>query len=316
MKKSWMILVVFMIFLASLISCSFKFLQEEERPKVVVVLKSLNIEYWKIFKSGAEKAFDDFQIDGKVIAPASMYLIKDQMNMLKDVLKQNPDALIVAPTHPSATIPILIEYNEKNIPVLLADTDAGWEEQTSYIGTDNTALGKMAGKLLASMLQPGDQAALISGAVVDTLKTERIEGAKKTLEAAGIKVVTEQSGYDQFGNAKSVMANILEDYPEVKGVFAADDTMALEALKIIEEKELKIPVIGTDGITKMIEYIEKGALSATLAQNPYDMGYLSVKQALNAIKGENVLNRIDSGVDIITQDNARDKLDFLEKLLD
>jgi ribose transport system substrate-binding protein len=66
----------------------------------------------------------------------------------------------------------------------------------------------------------------------------------------------------------------------------------------------------------MIKYIEKGKLSVTVAQNPYDTGYLSVEQALKAIKGESVEKRVDSGIDIITQDNSKDKLDFLADAVD
>ena len=41
----------------------------EEKPKVVVVLRNLDLQYWEIIKAGAEKGFKDFGIDGKVIAP-------------------------------------------------------------------------------------------------------------------------------------------------------------------------------------------------------------------------------------------------------
>lgn len=293
-----------------------RFLKEDDRPKVVVVVKTLDKEYWRIFKAGTEKAFNDFDIDGKVVAPDSTSLITKQLNMLKDVVKENPDALIVTPSNPSITIPVLEEFKKKNIPVLLADTDFKWKDKTSYIGTDNLELGKKAGELLGSMLQPGDQVALIGGNSDEPVFNERITGAKKTLEDAGIKIATEQSGYDDTGQVISVMENILQTYPDIKGVIAVNDVIALDALKTIEKNGTNIPVIGADGITEMVKYIEKGNLDATVAQNPYDMGYLSVKQALKAIKGEAVEKRVDSGIDLITQDNAKDKLDFLADAVD
>ncbi|MFB9758526.1 sugar ABC transporter substrate-binding protein [Ectobacillus funiculus] len=311
MKKKWMGSLICMILLVAFISFIARFFKEDDRPKVVVVLKTLDKEYWRIFKAGTEKAFHDFDIDGKVIAPDSAYPITKQLNMLKAVVKENPDALIVTPSNPSLTIPVLEEFKQKNIPVLLADTDFKWTDKTAYIGTDNLELGKKAGALLGSMLQPGDQVALIGGNSDDPVFNDRIKGAKQTLEDAGIEIAAEQSGYDDTGHVKSVMENILQTYPDIKGVIAVNDLIALDALKIIEKQGTKIPVIGADGITEMVKYIEKGILDATVAQNPYDMGYLSVKQALKAIKGEAVEKRIDSGIDLITQDNAKDKLDFL-----
>ncbi len=278
-------------------------------------MKQLNDEYWKTIQAGAEKAFDDYNIDGEVIAPNSEYSSEKQLAMLKIILKRHPDALIVAPTDPSATIPVLKEYQNKNIPTLMVDTDAGWEKQTTYIGTDHYVLGKKAGELLGSMLQPGDQVALIRGMSVSSVANERIKGAREALEAVGAEIVTEQLGYDRFGQTKPVMESILQSYPDIKGVFATDDVLALHALRIIEKKGLKIPVIGTDGTREMLKLIEGERLSATLAQNPYDMGYVSVKQALRSVKGEPIEKRIDSGIDIITSDNVEDRLSFLAEIL-
>lgn len=200
----------------TLIGFTVRFLKEDDRPKVVVVVKESDSEYWRIFESGAKRAFDDFDVNGKVDEPS-----------LHD----------------------------------------------------------------------------------------RIKGAKEALEEVCIEIVTEQSGHNEKGQVKSVMGIILQRYPDIKGIIAAHDLIALDALRVIEKKEAEIPVIGADGLVDMVEYIEKGKLSAALAQNPYDMAYLSVEQSLKAIKGEYVQKKIDSGVDIITQDNAKDKLDFLKGIL-
>lgn len=200
-----------------------QFLKGNDEPKVIIVLKRPDIEYWKAFESGAKKAFHDFDIDGTVIAPASIYPITNQSNLLKKVLKQNPDALIVAPTNIQVVNPVLMEYKKRNIPVFLTATDVEWKYQASYIGTDNFTLGKTAGDLLGSMLQPGDQVAIILGKIDDQAMIDQKNGAKKVLEDAGIKIVAEPVGYDRLGNPKSVTENVLQDYPNLKGVVATSD---------------------------------------------------------------------------------------------
>jgi ribose transport system substrate-binding protein len=109
------------------------------------------------------------------------------------------------------------------------------------------------------------------------------------------------------------MINIMQTYPDMKGVFATNDMIALDALKVLEEIDVNIPVIGTDGTMGMLKAVEEETLGITLAQNPFDMGYLSVEKAVNAIKGEHVEKRIDSGVDIVTTNNAKSRIDFLTK---
>ncbi|MFB9761543.1 sugar ABC transporter substrate-binding protein [Ectobacillus funiculus] len=315
MKKTWTLLIVYVFFLAILIGATFEFTKKDHRLKVMIVSKTAKTEYWRAFNIGAERALNELGLNGKVIIPNSGHSITSQADLLNKLLKQHPDALVIAPIQSQSIIPILMEYKKRNIPVLLADTDVEWKDKTSFIGTDNFILGKKAGALLASMLQPGDQVALIHGMLSDTVSGKRIEGAKESLEEADIQVVVQRQGYDEFWNVNSAIASILQSYPNIKGVFATDDLLALDTLQVIEQKGLKVPVVGTEGNAKMVKYIKEGKLSATIAQNPYDMGYISVEQAFKTIKGEKVRKSIDSGTDIITRDNAKDKLDLQEKLL-
>ncbi|MFB9759876.1 sugar ABC transporter substrate-binding protein [Ectobacillus funiculus] len=315
MKRRWIISLACMAFLTISLGFTVAFSQKEDKPKVVVILKQLNTDYWKTVKYGAEKAFADFHIDGEVIAPDSEYPPTKQIQLLRQTLKQHPDAIIIAPTQPSAAISVLTEYEKKQNPVLFVDTDAKWKNQTSYIGTDDHTLGKKAGELLASMLQPGDQVALISGMAVSLGTAPRIRGAREALEASGIKIVTEQEGYDESGHVKSVIGTILKDYPDTKGVLATDDVMALAALQVTEKMDFPIPVVGTDGFVKMMKAVEEGKLSATVAQNPYDIGYIGVEQALKAIKGETVVQKIDTGVSVIVKENTKEYVDLMTTVL-
>ena len=90
--------------------------------------------------------------------------------------------------------------------------------------------------------------------------------------------------------------------------------MAIGALRALEAKGLTIPVIGTDGTVEAVESILAGKLAGTIAQSPYDMGYQGVENALKTMKGEQIDTRIDSGIDIITKDNAEEKLEFLNSI--
>jgi ribose transport system substrate-binding protein len=314
-KKKLIVPLALIVFTMAFTSLIVWFLKEQDKPNIIIVAQRLDIEYWKIFEAGANKALEDFNLDGKVIAPESIYPISNQPNMLKKVLDQQPDALIVAPIDEEVTIPVLMEYKQKNIPVLLVSRDIDWEDKTAFIGPDHYALGEMAGKLLGSKLQPGDQVAIIFGLADDQAMIDRTNGAKKVLETIGIEVVAERSGYDALANPTPVMGSILQSYPNIKGVIATSDRLALEVLGTLEKEGVKIPIIGTDGIIEMIEFVGEGKVNATIAQNPYDMGYLSVVQAQKAIKGEKTEKIIDSGIDILTVDNAQDRLRFLKKLL-
>lgn len=315
LKKSWIFLLIGAVFLFTLIGFVAKSLAQDDKPKIVVVVKTLNTEYWKILESGANKAFQDFNVDGQVIATNYESQITEQVQMLERVFKQKPDALIIALTQPSSAISVLKEYKRSNIPVLFVDTEADWAGQTAYIGTDNYELGKTSGELLASMLLPGDQVALIHTAVINPDMIARLKGAREALEAAGIEIVAVQPADNESGEVKLAMDHILQTYPDIKGVFAGTDTIAISTLQQLKVNGIQIPVVGTDGTMKMVKSVEDGTLSATIAQNPYDMGYLSVEKALKAIKGEPVEKKVDSGVNIVIKGDVKERIDFLTTIL-
>jgi ribose transport system substrate-binding protein len=315
MKKIWMSLLAICLIVIPLSACATKQTEEKEKPKVVVVLKTVSSPYWKFVQAGAQKAFKDLNVDGKVIGPASESQVIEEVNMMEDELNQNPDALVVAPTQPPTAIPVFKRYKAQNIPVLLIDTDADWADKTTYIGTDNITAGKQGGEYLASLLKKGDKVALISGALGNPATDSRIQGAKKALEAKGLIVVANQPADSDKSKALTVMENILQTHPDVKGVFAANDDMALGAIKGAKDKGADVKIIGTDGNIDAIESILAGGLAGTVAQNPFEMGYQGVQNAVNAINGKKVPKRIDSGAEVITKENGKAKLEFLKNIL-
>lgn len=287
----------------------------DEKPKVVVVLKQEKAEYWKIIKAGAEKGFQDFGIEGEVIASHDGS-IEDLKNILENVYKEKPDAIIFSPDHSLNLITDLEKFSKEGIPVLLISTNLDWEKKTSYIGTNNLDLGERAGAFLASELQPEDKVAIISGDKTHPVFVERIRGYKKTLTDAGIDVAVEElSVPDDAKVVKKVMTKVLQDYPDLKGIIATHDVLALQVLKEIQEQGLNIPVIGSDGTTEMLGLIEEGTIPGTVAQNPYDMGYLSVDTAQKVLNGDKVEKFVDGGVDIMVKGNAQARYDFLSKLV-
>jgi len=316
LKRRKLFLLTFFIVSVILVGFSFKYFVDE-KPKVVFVLRTLDNQYWEIIRAGIEQGCKDFGIDGKVMAPRNG-TATEQMKMLKNVLEEHPDILVVSPAISPDIIPNLEEFVKRNIPVLLIDADEPWKNKTAYIGTNNLELGRKAGILMASMLQPGDKVALIGRE--SSVEREQIKGAKGSLEAAGINIAPEtlklsidDKEHDQ--KVKKVIETILQQHPDLKGVITSTDYLAIPVVKVLQEQGLTIPVTGADGIIKMLELVEKGTLISTVAQNPYDMGYLSVEAALKVTKGEKIKRNIDSGVDIITEDNVKQKLDFLKKVL-
>lgn len=281
---------------------------------ISVVLKTLSSPYWKYVEAGAKKAGEELGVHVTVVGPSSEKQLLEQVNMLEDQLSQRPSALLVSPSQPEAVVNVLETASDSDIPVLLIDTDTNFKGKVTFIGTENYTAGYEGGKELAALLEKGDKVALISGALGNPATDDRIEGAKEALQEAGMEIVAEQPANSDKSEAMSVMENILEKNGDVKGVFAANDDMAIGVLRAVQAKKLDVKIFGMDGTEEAVRSILDGGLTGTIAQSPYNMGYEGVLNALKAINGEAIPERIDSGIEIVTADSAQEFLKFLQSI--
>ena len=97
------------------------------------------------------------------------------------------------------------------------------------------------------------------------------------------------------------MENMLQSNPEVQAVFAQNDEMALGAVEAIGAvgKTDAITVVGFDGTEDGLKAIKAGKMSATVAQQPEEMGKLALQAAFDHFAGKKVESKIDSPLELI-----------------
>lgn len=283
-----------------------------EKVKIAVVLKTLSSQYWKIVAAGAKAAAEKNNVDLILLGPPTEDAVEQQINMVQDVLAQKPAALIFSPSQPDTAINVLTKVHAAGIPVLLVDTGmpAKFTDYASFIGTDNLAAGKAGGEALAKVLKKGDKVILLDGAPGNPSMTQRCDGAKEALEAAGIIVAARQPAYSDREKAYTTTQNILQSTPDIAGVFAGNDEEALGALRALKQSGKSVPIIGVDANADNLKAIMAGDLYGSIAQGNYDMGRLGVEKALEVLAGKTIDKRIDSGATLITKDNAQQLMDF------
>src|SRR5215210_2485797 len=283
------------------------------------VPKALNQEFWITSKAGAMDANKQMS-NVKVIVDAgsSELAIDEQIAVVEDMLTKQVDALAVAPTAPNQLKPVL-ERASKQIPVLIIDSDIpSWDGKTSYIGTDNVEGGRVAGEYIIDQMNGSGTLALINGVPGATSGEDRIAGVKDAVKGTDIEVVAEVAADFDRAKGVSAMEDILQNNPDVNAVFAANDQMALGALEVLKcrGKTGDVLLVGYDGTEEAtVAIIEDEGIDATVAQNPYKMGLVGVKEAVNAAKDKPVPKTINTGVTLVTPENAESYLkEYRERL--
>ncbi len=284
--------------------------------RVAVVLKTLTSPYWLQVKGGAEAAGEETGADVSLAGATQETAVQEQIDKVRTAITQQVDALVVAPTQAEQLQPILEEAVAADIPVLLVDTNIdGWDGALTFIGTDNLSAGEQAGEFITSQADSGE-ALLISGVPGNPSTDDRVTGAKQVLEDAGIDVVAELSGNSDRAEGRAVTADALQANTDIRIIFAANDDMALGATEAVKSAGLDpadFVIVGVDGTGDAVASIEAGELTGTVAQNAYTMGETGVLEALKVLDGETIEKRIDTGVTLVTADNAAD---FAKQLAD
>src|SRR5690625_4089348 len=325
MKKNYLLLILSIGFVFILAACSGDDTEgaakeevigagDADSPQIAVVLKGSDAEYFKLAEAGAKQAFEDFEVEGKFLAASTQTQEQELINILEDLSTDDPDALVLMPST-GAVIPTLEKYAADDIPVLLIDTDLEWDHKLTYIGTDNYTAGQKAGEYLTSLVSEGDEVAIIEGVSGAAQNEARVGGAKDYLEEYGLEVVTVQAADFDRTKAVNVMENIITAHADVKGIFTANDEMALGALQAIKASGKDITVIGVDGTTDALKSISDGDLDAVIQQLPFEMAYIGVENAIRAVEDKSIDERIDSGTDLITDENAQSVLEDVNSKL-
>jgi len=277
---------------------------------ITLVTKALDSEFWFEVKRGAEAAAGEHpEIRLSVLAPDREINIDQQVSILEDQILKRVSALAVVPGGAQEVIPILNKAKAANIPVVIVDTDAPWNDKVSYVGTDNRYGGKLAGEYIVKALNGRGKVALITGIPGVQSQEDRLAGCLEVLKAApGIEIVAQQPANSERALALTVMENILTSHPDVNALFATSDQMALGAIEAIDARGLtgKVVVVGFDAGKEALAAIKAGRISAAVAQRPFQMGKLGVEAALKAAKGEPVEKRIDTGTELITRENVKE----------
>ncbi len=272
---------------------------------VAYVAKTLINEYWQDVKTGAESAAKEHGTAISVQASKDEASLTEQLDLGRTVLSKSPDALLLSPQSDSNMQSVIQDAKAKGIPTIVLN-DARTEGTDVYVGPDQQKVGGDAAAYILEELPEGGEVAQIEGQAGSPNARLRIEGFKKGVEASGgkLKLVASQPGDWDRLKALEATTNILRANPDVKAIYANNDTMALGVVEAVKKAGKDVVVVGTDGIRQARSSIEQGDLAATVAESPCTEGKLGVEIALRLQAGQKVPAWVLSPTQVVDRENV------------
>ena len=269
--------------------------EDAKEIKVAMVLKTLANPFWVAMKEGIEKEAKAKNVSVDILAVDSEDDVQGQLKKFEDALYQNTySAIGFAPISPVNLIPAIAQANKAGIPVVNIDEKVDMQELKNadgkilaFVTTDNVKVGEKGAKCLVDKIGGEGEDAIIEGKAGAASGENRRDGAKGYFTSqAKIKLVASQpADWDRI-KALDVATNIMQKYPNIKGFYCANDTMALGVVQAVQNanKADKVFVVGTDGVPEAVKAVEDGSLLATVAQDPAQVGSTALNILIDAVK--------------------------------
>ncbi|KDN72778.1 substrate-binding domain-containing protein [Streptomyces olindensis] len=273
-------------------------------PKMGLSLSTLNNPFFVQIRAGAQAEAKRLGVDLTVTDAQND--ASQQANQLQNFTTSNLGAIIVNPVDSDAASNSVKAADQAKIPVVAVDRTVNNAAVDTLVASDNVAGGELAAKSIAEKLGGEGKIVILQGQAGTSAARERAEGFAKGLKAyPGIQVVAQQPADFDRTKGLDVMSNLLQAHPDVQGVIAANDEMALGAIKALGSKAGKsVHVVGFDGTPDGLKAVEGGTLYASVAQQPSQLGKIAVDNALKALQGKEVEQTVKVPVKVVTKENV------------
>ena len=286
--------------------------------EIAVVPMGTTHEYWKAMHAGAIAAEQELSRAGTPVhviwkGPLREDDRDQQIQVVENFIGRRVSAIVLAPLDGRALVAPAEEAIAARIPVVIVDSSLKSDKIASFVATDNRQGGRVAARRLGELLGGKGNAILLRGIPGAASTDDRVAGFLEVMrkEFPGITLLsTDQHAGVTRDTAKTVSENLLNRFgSQVNGVFAPNESSASGMLLALRDAGLtggKVKFVGFDSAAALAAGLSKGDIQGLVVQDPFKMGYLGVKIAVAAAKGEKVPTIIDTGVCLVTPENMND----------
>ncbi|NOU96913.1 substrate-binding domain-containing protein [Paenibacillus sp. LMG 31456] len=306
-KKLYYILTL--IGLIFLISCSDKpevASTPETNKNITLVVKMQTGDYWKTVRMGAEAAAKEFNVNLNVLEPKDEEDVSGQIALVNESIRQGTAAIVLAANDYNALAEAAEQAAGQRIPVITIDSEVNSSKVRSFIGINNYEAGRKAGRKLIQLTGDHGRIAVMSNGKDSRNSVQRERGLMEEIaQYPDVQVLKKEYCFSDKKLCGEQTRKIIEEHTKIDGIIALNAISSLGVANEIQRLGLagKVKVITFDNTPEDIEFLQEGVIQATLIQNPFSMGYLGVKYAVEALGGKKIPEFVDTGTKVIDQEN-------------
>lgn len=248
---------------------------QDKRTLAFVV--NVSADFWTICRRGIEKAnreHPNFNMEMIVPGQASA---AEQRRIVDELLARKVAGIAISPINPANSTDMLNRVASQAV-LFTSDSDAPNSNRAVYIGTDNVAAGREAGKQMKRALPNGGKAMLFVGTMDADNARERVQGIREELQGGNINIVDIRTDESDIARAQRNVEDTLARYADINllvGLWAYNTPQIYQAVKGAG-REGKVKVVGFDEDGLTLRGVAEGVIESTVVQQPFEFGYQSM----------------------------------------
>lgn len=252
---------------------------------IAVFTKNQTNPYFQAVRVGAETAAKTLGVKVDQYIPTKPDSIPEQLSQVEDVIVKKPDAIVFIPVDYKALVPAVEKINAAGIPVTnITDRSAGGKF-VAFVGANDYSIGLATARALFKAMGGKGNIIILEGVKGSNTASERMRGFTDALkEFPDVKLLAAQPANFQRLPAIQVMENLMQSFPTIDGVLAANDPMAIGAIEALEGANRKALVVGINGSKEAVELIKSGKLLASGDFNGFIQGCLGMEIAVRNLR--------------------------------
>ena len=274
------------LLLLSIASCN-----RNQKKVIAVIPKGSAHLFWQSVHAGANKAAGETGVEIAWNGPASETDFNQQLQIVDSMINRRVDAIALAPIDKQSMVSVVERAAAQNIPVVIFDSGVDTDKFVAQVATDNFRAGEVAAERMGKLLGGKGKVAMVKVQPGAASTMAREDGFRRKLakEFPGIQIVAEQFGWADFAKSLAVSENMLTANPELDAMFASNESSTVGAVQALKgRKGTKVKLVGFDWSPTLIDDLKSGLIDSLVVQDPFRMGYDSVKAAVAKLNGQTI----------------------------
>ncbi len=273
--------------LSSLCACG----RADDKKYVAVIAKAVNSDFWHNVKNGVYSAATEYNVTVTFEGPENEEDYETQNALIEAAVENGAGAVVLSAIDFNQSVDTVNAAVRAGVKVITIDSNLNSDAVSLFIGTDNIAAGKAAGKAATDGFAP--ESNIYIGLVNYNADTDngnqREEGFKEYISSfSNAQILASVTAESNEESATAAAKRLLTKDPRINVIVGFNEWMTLgvgNAVKMLGISE-RVRAVGFDSNVTSVSMLETGEMDALIVQNPFAMGYLGVEKAAALISGE------------------------------